>query len=506
MLKTINIVATLAGFFLVTVTPVLCAQEEWPHSSVDWSDPLFQARVQGVYDWIGSGPDRLMTNEFTEVAIPYYQLGTINRDLESFPPRARIDPDAESFFEPKDWMDRRFLIQYMENNSEIEPGYFESNLTDSAIADTYYLMANIYFLQGRFEEAIAHYEIAIEQFPFFKLAYKNNAYALAISDDCVAALENATQAVSLGAANIGIKNVQAFCAFETGDFSLAVDASAMSRVLDSGNLTILKIQIHSHKELGHYEQALALSSQLPDSSERIGIALEIQLAASEHRNNEEDQLALLEIKSRMGGLSEAEESSLTRLKLLTGSGQLLDESSLEGYFQLESANATEVESFLLSRLDTGQAVPFDLLTTLRSNSASARELASEPGDDIDALLALIAMQAGNIDEAEKILDRALQQRPMQCELLLLRSELNQVQGDTLAQQSFMERAIASSRACDNNSLEQRALMSVANGEYPEAQNLILRDWNQKIARGEIPDELYVRKFRAITNLGNLTSE
>ena len=482
------------------------AQEDWPHSSVDWDDPLFQARVQGVYDWVNSGPGQILIDlESTISAVPAHMSPTANRDLQSFPPRAANLVDGTAYNEPKDWADRRFLIDYMQSNESIEPGFFEDRLDERTGVDTHYLMANVYFLQGRLEDAIVHYEMAIEEFPFFRLAYKNTAYAHMLLGNCEAALENATEAVSLGALSTLLKNLQAHCAFEKGDFAMAAEAAAMSLTLDPANAAILRLQVHALNELGYYTQALALVEGLPNREERETTAVELQLLAATHANESEEKLALLEIKSRMLELTPSEEAELVGLKLSSGLAGTVENDHLNSHFQSERLAATELESFLKSLIDSGQPLPPLLEQQELPNSIRDKAMTA-PGNEIEMLRARVEMQAGNLDQANSILLRSLEINPMHCESLILLSKIAHLQGDDLASQSYATRASASSRECDNASLEQRALLSIADADYPQAQNYMLRDWNQKIAKGEIPNELYLRRFRAITSLGNLTSE
>ncbi len=506
MLNSTSKTFCISAVCIVQLVGATYAQEDWPHSSVDWSDPLFQARVQGVYDWIGSGPDQLLAEtEAAEYAVPVYELGTANRDLETFPPRQGVRFEGQLYDAPKGWTDRLRLIRYMEDNEEIEPDFFEDALDERAGADSYFLLANIYFLQERFEEAIEYYELAIEDFPLFKLANKNLAYAYLQLGDCESALAHAGEAISLGALGVQIKKLQAFCAFEAGEFSVSAEAAAVALTLDPASEIMLRIQIRSLAALGSFESAVTLSNQLSDEKERVSLALDIQLAEARQQASESEMLALLEIKSRLEGLEGEEATTLTQLKLRYGFFRRIELDSLTNYLRSEHVAATEIESLLQTYLNAGQISPeqFESVAELIDLPESS---ISTTDNEILFRLAELESEYGSPDEAESLLERALQDQPIQCESLLLMSELLQNSGDTIASESYSSRASASSRSCDNVSLERRAMLSVAKGSYSEAQNLLLRDWNQKLAIGEIPDEMYVRKFRAITNLGNLTSE
>ncbi len=485
------------------------AQEDWPHYRADWNDPLFQARVQGVYDWIGSRPDRLETNEFTPNPIPYYQLGTINRDLESFPPRPKIDPEARNFFEPKDWMDRRFLISYMENNEDIEEGYFEDNLDEDAVADTYYLMGNIYFLQSEYGLAIDSYDRAIAEFQNFKLAYKNKAYALALTGDCPGALEAAHEAVRLGAFSVYIKNVQAYCAFEARDWNTAAESAALSRLLDQSNPQVLRIQIRSLVKLSKFQHALSLTNQIENESEARRLKLEILIAEQRVEGSEEELLALLEIKSRFGELTAAEQTSLTGLKIRAGLASSIDDEELRTFFDSNKESTKYLEFALKSKLhadglNTAASFGESVVTPLvRRSDGLDYNPASSPAR---IMVAGIEHQLGNLESAEEILEQLIAEDPLNCQALLLLSETEYKLGKMLESDSHSERAISSSRSCDNTSLERRAMLNIEKEEFGLAVSLMLRDWNQKVARGEIPDELYVRKFRAMSDVAQRTGE
>ncbi|MCG8414200.1 MAG: hypothetical protein MI746_08270 [Pseudomonadales bacterium] len=481
------------------------AQEDWPHHRADWNDPLFQARVQGVYDWIGSRPDRLETNEFTPIPIPFYQLGTINRDLESFPPRPKIDPEARNFFEPKDWMDRRFLISYMENNEDIEEGYFEDNLDEDAVADTYYLMGNIYFLQSEYGLAIDSYDRAIAEFQNFRLAHKNKAYALALTGDCPGALDAAHDAVRLGAFSVHIKNVQAYCAFEAGDWTTAAESAALSRLLDQSNRQVLLIQIRSLAKLSKFQHALSLANQIENESEASRLKLEILIAEQRAEGSEEELLALLEIKSRFGELTAAEQSSLTGLKISAGIASSIGDEELRSFFDSNTESTQYLEFALKSKLHA------DGLNTAASFGESVVTPLVRRSDSLDyssarIVVADIEHQLGKLESAEEILEQLIAEDPLNCQALLLLSETEYKLGKMLESDSHSERAISSARSCDNTTLERRAMLNIEKEEFGLAVSLMLRDWNQKLARGEIPDELYVRKFRAMSDVAQRTGE
>ena len=428
------------ALWVVLVIQTAHAQDDWPHYSADWSDSLFQARVQGVYDWVRSGPDRLETGEQLLQPIPFYQIGTQNRDLETFPPRP-VDVETRDYLEPKDWMDRRFLILYMQDNPVIEQDYFESNLEQNPLPDTYYLMGNILFQLGRYNEAITYYDRALEEFPFFKLAFKNKAFAAAILGDCDMALASANEAAALGAFSAHLKNVQAYCAFQSGDYAAAEEASGHSLLINPANIEVVLLRIRSLVALGRYGQAQSLAEEIEDRALSGEVSLDVQIEAARQSGRDGELFALLELKSRFRGLDQ-------------------DESLL--------------------------------LAALREEAFAARGAGIElPVDDGETVTALEA---------------ALQENPLDCDLLIALAIGASQRQETFYQDSLLRRAVSGSRSCDNESLQSRALLRVRAGEYAEANRLMQRDWNQKIATGEIPDELTVRKYRAIARLSQMTGE
>ncbi|MEZ5489524.1 MAG: tetratricopeptide repeat protein [Gammaproteobacteria bacterium] len=491
----------LIGVFLLLIGVIETAsgQVDWPHGVRDWSDAQFQARVQGVYDWKGSGPDRLQTLEYTEVPIDMYQLSTVNRDLNSFPPRDTIDPELQYFPPPKDWVDRKDLILSMRGSGEIDATFFEEKLDESAGPDTYFLMGNIYFLKNRLVDAIRQYEMATDRFSRFRLAYQNMAFAYINLGDCDNALTTINKAISLGAFGVRVKGLQGYCALQQGNYVTAADALAISRMLDSENSIWLELQIQALIGAGHYMPARNLlsshASRLLDSSRILDYLISIAQSDSDW----ESLHSLLEVKRIAGQLTSKENATLQRLRASQGLpvsrgevGSLLSVMDADSYI----ADSAQIMSELIDNeaWEIASIVGDGVIESLAGGPVSADSA------NIIYLQASILTTQGQIEEGSALLDELLRAYPIHCEALILRAEqFNQL--DELQQShEYFNRAIRSSSSCSEKARLEYADVLIQREDYSHAFELYQTDRRQKEIAGIIDTAIARKLVEALARL------
>ncbi|MDP6098454.1 MAG: tetratricopeptide repeat protein [Gammaproteobacteria bacterium] len=485
--------------------PIL-AQEDWPHYVNDWSDGLFQARVQGVYDWTGSGPDRLETLEFTEVPINMYQLSTVNRDIEFFPPRDDIDPELKAFFPPpKDWEDRRFLILHLRSNSVPEEGYFENNLDERAGPDTYYLMGNIYFLQQKFTEAIENYEKAIFEFSRFRLAYKNMAYAYISLGDCDKALPAAETATELGAFSARLKGLIAYCSLQQGNYHSAAEAAGIARMLDHENEMWVELEIAALIKLGSYRQAKILLEKQLSSSVIVGRHVDYLIDIYRGEADQEALLAMLEIKKRAGVITESQLAELESVKISESVSRLIDEDRIADHLQNSSPSLAELLTILQDLINSngwGAALEFsnNILDQLNYDLTPAEK------SELSVLQARVMAETGLFDRALARLESVLLEFPMHCEALLLSAEVNSDQGQSDLADLYLLRAENSPLDCSNALLERHAGIMFTLGDYTRSLDLLQRDSQQRSVDGVIENRWQADKIKALADLVQLSPD
>ena len=492
----------LIATLLLWYVPSL-GQEDWPHYENDWGDRLFQARVQGVYDWIGSGPDRLETLEFTEVPINMYQLSTANRDIEFFPTRVEIDPELKFFPPPKDWEDRKSLILHLNGRTEPAEGYFENRLEENAGPDTYYLMGNIYFLQHKFTEAIENYEAAIHDFPRFRLAYKNLAYAYISMGNCDKALPAAKMATELGAFSAHLKGLEAYCSLQQGNYHSAAEAVAIARMLDHENETWLQLEIETLLRLGRYRQAKALLDMQTSSPVVNDRYFDYHIDIYRGENDGEALFAMLEIKKRSGAITDSEFAELNRIKISKGVSNLIDDDKLADYLVQTSPSLVELMEILhaLSNANgwsAAQDFSNDVLDQL------TLDLTPLERSELAVLQANVSAETGSFVSAIARLENILLDFPLHCEALLLSAEINSAQGQSDLADAYLLRAENSSLECGNEALSRNAKIMFDLGDYIKSFDLYQRESRQKSIDGVIENRWHVDKIKALAELVQLS--
>lgn len=447
---------------LILLSPLSYSQNEWPHHSKDWSNPEFQARVLGVYDWVGTGPDLMESDpnnvskkganddilaptysisglsgsgqnigEITARAVnsrAYFHMATDHRDIDTFPTRLTPPINRGYTSDPKDWLDRQDLIQYMQANTEIGPEFFQDKLTEDAGADTYYLMGNIYFLQGRYQDAISSYQRALARFHNFRLASQNLAYAHYLTGDCDSALTAASHASELGSMSVFTKGLVGYCGLQAGQYSTAAQALSMTRMLDSNNSTWQKLELEAHIETGLYPQAEAILNQRITDTSSAKNNIDSLLSVYRAKADSEQLLATLEIKQRLTGLEASEQTELDALKQEVGIG---------------------------------------------------RVTAGNP------LFALSLYENGNPRDALSLVSETLLNSPTDCDALMLSAKIHAQLNEPDLTDSLLFRARSSSDDCSSKARILQAQTALDRGEFQRAYTLYREDAQYREIAGEI---------------------
>jgi tetratricopeptide (TPR) repeat protein len=508
MTKSIRKVLQICLLPLVVTAPVpLHAQEEWPHYSRSWSDPLFRARVQGVYDWIGSGPDNLSQYDYyqqsegqiTLNSVPFYRKTTENRDITTFPPRAQIDPVARFIEPPKDWVDRERLIQYMSSTNNIQEGYFEEAVDEEASPDTYFLMANLYFLQSKFADAVTSYIEAIDRYPNFRLAHKNLSFAYFVLGDCEQALSSATTAVDLGIMSARVSGLRAYCALQQNKPQTAVEAIGFARLIDPQNKVWRRLELQALIGAGRHEQATLLLE-----TELVGSALtEFHLSAMtilySTQENQDALLSVLEISNRAGLLSDSMLLELSRLKIQYGLAHLISLEDLTSYANSSSTTGAQISDLLDS---LGNASAVNVATDFSSSTIDQLDFAMSQTKRAAVLLgeATTLANTRNYSQARMKVDEVLAIGPMSCEALILSAEIYTNRDQYAQADSMLKRIERSSRDCADANLVRRAQIYFDRGSYARALELFQLDSRKKSIDGIRLDRRHKAMIRALENL------
>lgn len=479
---------------------VASAGQEWPPFVNEWDDESFQARVLGVYDWIGSGPDRLQTLEYSEDAINLYQISTVNRDIEYFPPRVNVNPDRKFHPPPKDWVDRERLIAYMADNSVIEEGYFEENLEEDAGPDTHYLMGNIYFQQGKFEQAIESYKQAIQEFPRFQLAYKNMSYAYFKMGNCDEALAASRQATEFHAFTARLKGIEGYCSLQQGKYYSANESFAIARVLDQKNGLWADLELESLVKLGRYRQAEKILGRKLMDPGASNIYFDYLIEIYRGENKQQELMAALEIKRRLGAITDSELLELNGIKISAGVSHLIDDNEISAYIGQTTLSQQELSEIVNNKVNvSGWDAASELMEEVVQGYSQIFPV------NLSVLQAKTLSESDNYEEALALLERVLIAEPLHCNALMVIAEIYSELETTDMAQTYLRRAENSSQQCRNEALRMNAKLMLEQGEYASSLESYRRLTRQQAIDGDVKDLRQAAMINALNDLVQLKS-
>ncbi len=482
--------------------------QEWPHSVAEWNDANFQARVQGVYDWFGSSPERLNTfefmNEYLDRPFAYYRLSTVNREIEYFPPRNEIDPDLSFVPPPKDWVDRESIIAYLSRNAEIEPDFFQERLAEDAGPDTHYLMGNIYFLQGRLESAIDSYRQAIQEFPRFRLAYKNMAYAYFKLGNCVEAQAASRQATEFRAFTARLKGIEGYCSFEQGKYYSARESFSVARMLDPENPIWAEFELESLIKLGSHRQVeKIIEAKITDSAspeKYYGYLTEIYRA----KGDQQELMSVLEIRKRLGTITGPELLELNGIKISAGLSHLINDDEFLAYANRAIPSQQEFLEIINNRasLDGWQAAA-ELVRLVVEQSAVNSVIISP---QLSVLQAKALSESGQLENATELLERVLLDSPLHCDALLTAAETYWKKEATALVETYLQRAQGSSQECRDRAWALNADLLLEKGEYVKSLELYQQLERRRAITGDAESLSQISMIEALSDLVQLQSQ
>lgn len=491
-----------------------CFSQQAAHPENDWQDPDFQARVQGVYDWINSGPDNLFIIFDPKSLPPGYprraplhvtETNTVNRNIKFFP--ARVPQNREERRRkllPKEWRDREYIIKHFLTTPDVPEGFFEEFVNEYATADTYYLMGNIYYMQEKFHKAIASYKKAIYDFPKFRLAHKNIAYAYMRLNKCKEAVPHAQKAIKFGTFNIFLNAVLGVCYLKKEKYQSAAAALSYARMQDVENKLWFDLELEAKVKAGKYENTETFIKKILSQNPHINKYYDYQTELYRAKGDEISLLANLEIKRRMGKVTAEDLNSLNKLKIRKSVPQLVNNKQELIFRYGDTPTLSEINDIfhniaVKKGWDEAKAFSEDALQKLSS------DFALEDLAEITVLKALALQKSRQNKKALKILDRLLLKYPLHCNALLLKADIHENMGQNSQAELYLNRAQYSSKICRTKSFAFKAKMMLDQNKFLESLNLYrLVSQRENMMSGQ-KDQYLDIKIKTLTELIHLGS-
>lgn len=124
------------------------------------------------------------------------------------------------------------------------------------------ILANLYFQENDFDNAIRTYREAIRKFPNFYRAYQNLGRVHVSRNEFAEALPHLRKAIELAGGDGSLYGLLGYCYMNTGQSSVALDAYRMAVVLQPNSLDWKKGMLNCLLSTGQNQPAIALLYEL----------------------------------------------------------------------------------------------------------------------------------------------------------------------------------------------------------------------------------------------------
>jgi len=348
----------------------------------------------------------------------------------------------------------------------------QKNTKDASSAVFDFTMANIYFQQEQFEQALVSYERAVAKYPKFRRAWKNLGLIHVREGQFEKAIPTLTRVVELGGNDALTYGLLGFAYSSIENNLCAESAYRMAILLDPATLDWKMGLARSLFKQERYPDAVALCDHLiSENPDRADLWL-LQANAYIGQNMPLKAAVNYEIVDRMG------ESTVASLNMLGDIyvNQELFETAVTSYVGALEKNpegntdrALRAAKVLTSR----GALSETKLLIERIESLHGNNIDKNDRKDMLKLRARIAVAEGSGEEEIKILEEIVALDPLDGEALILLGQHSARSGDFEKAIFYYERA-ENLEKYEADAKIRHAQLLVGQGKYTEALPLLRR--------------------------------
>ncbi len=365
------------------------------------------------------------------------------------------------------------VLELLETNPQGAIELLESKLVPGSSAALDFLLANLYFQNGKLEAAADYYERALGKFPDFRRAHKNFGLLLVQKGEHQGALVHLSRAVELGdrdGRNYGLMG-HAYLNLEN---HLAAEVAYRNAILQQPDTRDWKLGLaRSLLALEHYRDAIALFDQLLEENPDDATAWMLQ--ANAYLGVDQPLAAAVNLEAvRM--LGKAPTSSLVLLgdiymtahmPELAKSAYLAAIASDQGGAQFRTAY--RAADLLIRTRSWGEAQ--EILTSI--DARYAKQLSEEDQLDVLTLQARLARGQGREQDAARLLESVVQRDGTRGEALIELAAYHHSRGEQEKALLLIERA-ENLEGFEYEALLDHAQFMVAARDYRKAAELLRR--------------------------------
>ncbi len=385
---------------------------------------------------------------------------------------------ASSEIEPRAAADEREYLEEILNfisNEKVKDAEklllrLQKEKNASALYD--FTLANIYFQTDRFEEAASNYQIAIDKFPKYLRAHKNQALIYMRLNQYKKALPGLIKVIELGGGEAKAYGLLGF-AYATMDNQLSAESAFRMAVMLDPETTDWKLSLAlSLYKQQRYPETISLCKLLikeDPESERLWL-----LKANSHIGLNQAMKAA-EIYELLDQMKKTDFNSLNMLADIYMNDQLY-EIAVDRYIKAMNLEPTKrpnralrASKLLISKGEMEQTKK--LIKNIERIHIDNLEI--EDRKDMLKTRARIAVAEGAGDQEAKILEKIVELDPLDGEVLILLGQYNRRMDNNEKAINYFERA-ASLEKHEADAKVRHAQLLVSMGKYPEAIKLLKR--------------------------------
>jgi tetratricopeptide (TPR) repeat protein len=346
----------------------------------------------------------------------------------------------------------------------------ETKDASSAVFD--FTLANIYFQQEQFGQAVAGYEKAVAKYPKFRRAWKNLGLIHVREGEFEKTITSFTRVIELGGSDALTYGLLGFAYSSIENNLCAESAYRIAILLDPATIDWKMGLARSLFKQQRYAEAVALCDNLlTDNPDRADLWL-LQANAYIGQNMPLKAAVNYEIVDRMGQSTVA---SLNMLGDIYVNQELFEKavasyiSALEKNPQSSADRALRAAKVLVSR----SAFPETKQLIERIESLRGGNLSKTDRKDLLKIRARIAVAAGAGQEEVKVLEEIVDLDPLDGEALILLGQNSARSGDLEKAVFYYERA-ENLEKYEADAKIRHAQLLVGQGKYTEALPLLRR--------------------------------
>ncbi|MEM9174736.1 MAG: tetratricopeptide repeat protein [Myxococcota bacterium] len=378
---------------------------------------------------------------------------------------------AEPEIDPSELEVLKEVIELMKSSPRAAATVLQSQTGEGSSAALDFILANLHFQNGKTDQAIERYALALEKFPDFRRARKNLGLLMVQLNEYEGAIEQLTRAIELGERDGRAYGLLGYCYVNQDNF-LAAEAAYRNAILHQPDSKDWQLGLaRSLNALEKFEESAALFSAFLEKHPDDAQAWKLQANAFLGLDEPLAAAVNLEAVRLLGRADAATLELLGDIYMSEGISDLAKEAYLEVIEIDEKGARFETAYRAAELLHRGQANA-DAAEMIDSiDRRYGERLSTDEALQLLTLDAKVERARGNDEAAAKLLESIIDRDGTRGDALLELAAYHRDQGNDQRALLILERAQKLEKYA-YAALLQRAQFQVAAREYEQAARLL----------------------------------